>query len=100
MKSSSKKSTVVWPRVIDCGLADYALVLERQHELREKRRLKEIPDTVLVVEHRPVVTLGARQSANKLLAGRRSGAAAAQPHTIPGSLCSTRSWTYRNWALA
>jgi len=41
-----------------------------QHRLREKRRNGKIPDTVLVVEHPAVITLGARQSANKLRAGR------------------------------
>ena len=56
--------------IIDCGLANYREVLQLQHQLREKRRRGEIPDTVLIVEHRPVITLGARQSANKLLADR------------------------------
>ncbi len=53
--------------VIDCGLADYREVLQLQHELRDKRREGKIPDTVLVVEHPPAITLGARQNANKLL---------------------------------
>ena len=54
----------------DCGLADYRQILELQHRLCEKRRLDEIPNTVLIVEHPSVITLGARQSANKLLASR------------------------------
>ncbi len=57
-------------RIIDCGLADYRQVLKLQNQLRQKRRLGEIQNTVLVVEHLPVITLGARQSANKLLADR------------------------------
>ncbi|MCP4607848.1 MAG: lipoyl(octanoyl) transferase LipB [Planctomycetes bacterium] len=57
-------------RIIDCGLADYRETLQLQHELQEKRRLIEIQNTVLIVEHPPVITLGARQSANKLLANR------------------------------
>lgn len=57
-------------RIIDCGLADYREVLQLQHELREKRHTGEIPDTVLIVEHPSVITLGARQSANKLLISR------------------------------
>ena len=57
--------------IIDHGLADYREVLQLQHRLREKRRRGEIPNTVLIVEHQPVITLGARQSANKLLAGRQ-----------------------------
>jgi len=56
--------------IIDCGLTDYQEVLQLQHRLREKRRRNEIPNTVLILEHQPVITLGARQSANKLLAGR------------------------------
>ena len=57
--------------IIDCGLANYREVLQLQHQLREKRRRGEIPDTVLIVEHSPVITLGARQSTNKLLADRK-----------------------------
>jgi len=57
-------------RIIDCGLANYRNVLDQQHQLWEQRRFNEIPDTVLIVEHPPVITLGARQSANKLLISR------------------------------
>ncbi len=57
-------------RIIDCGLADYREVLQLQHQLREEKRRGEIPNTVLIVEHPSVITLGARQSANKLLASR------------------------------
>jgi len=56
--------------IIDCGLANYQGALQLQHRLREKRRRSEIPNTVLILEHPAVITLGARQSANKLLAGR------------------------------
>ena len=67
-----RKSKIERPlRIIDCGLADYREVLQLQHQLREKRRRGEIPDTVLIVEHFPVITLGARQSTNKLLADRK-----------------------------
>ena len=55
-------------KIYDCGLADYHEILQLQYHLREERRLGRIPNTVLVVEHPPVITLGARQSANKLLA--------------------------------
>jgi len=57
-------------RIIDCGLADYREILQLQNQLQEKRRLGKIQNTVLIVEHLPVITLGARQSANKLLANR------------------------------
>jgi lipoic acid synthetase len=56
--------------VRDCGLVDYREVLQTQHELRDQRREGKIPNTVLIVEHHPVITLGARQSANKLLANQ------------------------------
>jgi len=57
-------------RIIDCGLANYRETLQLQHRLRQKRSRGEIPNTVLILEHQPVITLGARQSANKLLADR------------------------------
>jgi lipoate-protein ligase B len=57
--------------IIDCGLANYREVLQLQHQLQEKRRRGEIPDTVLIVEHPATITLGARQSTNKLLADRK-----------------------------
>jgi len=61
-----KSSIVNHLRIIDCGLADYRQVLQLQHQLQEKRRRGEIQDIVFIVEHSPVITLGARQSANKL----------------------------------
>jgi lipoyl(octanoyl) transferase len=54
----------------DCGLGEYRQILQLQHELTDKRRRHEIPNTALLVEHPPVITLGARQSFNKLLVGR------------------------------
>lgn len=56
--------------IIDCGLADYRQVLQEQHQLCKKRQQGKLPNTILIVEHPPVITLGARQSANKLLASR------------------------------
>jgi len=56
--------------IVDCGLADYREVLELQYRLRDERYRGEIANTVLIVEHQPVITLGARQSANKLLVSR------------------------------
>jgi len=51
----------------DCALADYREVLALQQQLQEQRRAGQVGDAVLVVEHPPVITLGARKSANKLL---------------------------------
>jgi len=57
-------------QIRDCGLADYRQILQTQQLLREKRHQNEIPNTVLIVEHPAVITLGARQSSNKLLINR------------------------------
>jgi len=57
-------------QIRDCGLADYRQTLQNQQLLREKRLQNEIPNTVLIVEHPAVITLGARQSTNKLLVNR------------------------------
>ena len=51
----------------DLGLAEYREVLTLQRQLAEDRRSGACGDTVLIVEHPSVITLGARQSANKLL---------------------------------
>ncbi len=51
----------------DCGLANYSQILEMQLQLHEFRHQNKIPNTAIIVEHRPVITLGARQSTNKLL---------------------------------
>ena len=70
MKSIAEKTKYCSLSIRDCGLSDYREVLQLQHELHERKRQDKIPDTVLIVEHPPVITLGARQSANKLQAGR------------------------------
>ncbi|MCP4453492.1 MAG: lipoyl(octanoyl) transferase LipB [Planctomycetes bacterium] len=57
---------------VDCGLQPHAECLARQQDLVEQRRSGDIPDTVLLVEHPTVITLGARQSANKLLASEKT----------------------------
>lgn len=54
-------------QIRDLGLADYREVLILQQQLNRQRQAGEIGDTVLIVEHPPVITLGARRSANKLL---------------------------------
>ncbi len=68
VKSAAEKTKSYPLSITDCGLSDYRQVLQVQHQLHEKRRRGEIPNTVLLVEHTPVITLGARQSANKLQA--------------------------------
>jgi lipoate-protein ligase B len=57
-------------QIRDCGLADYHQILQMQQLLRQKRQQSEVPDTVLIVEHPAVITLGARQTSNRLLVSR------------------------------
>jgi lipoate-protein ligase B len=46
--------------VRDLGLIDYADALALQDDLVEQRLRNEIPDTLLLLEHPPVITLGRR----------------------------------------
>lgn len=98
-------------RICDCGLAEYRGLLQLQHRLREKVSRGKTPDTVFIAEHPPVITLGARQSANKLLASRStlakrvsmwsiSDEAAAQQLTIRANWSSIRFCIYRSLASA
>ncbi len=50
----------------DCGLMPYAAALALQLELCIQRQTDEIDNTILIVEHPPVITLGARKTENKL----------------------------------
>jgi lipoate-protein ligase B len=45
-------------QILDLGTEPYAATLERQHELVRLRLLGAVPDTLILVEHPPVVTLG------------------------------------------
>ncbi len=54
-------------RVYDCGVCAYHDVLNLQHDMCRHRWQEKIGNTVLIVEHPPVITLGARESENKLL---------------------------------
>jgi lipoic acid synthetase len=69
-KMAGRRTSTFTPDIRDCGLAYFHSVLDLQHRLVEQRRQNEIGDTILIVEHQPVITLGTRQSANKLLIGR------------------------------
>jgi len=63
-----EKATKSYPlKICDYGTANYGDILNLQHQLRDKRRSGEIPNTIILVEHPPVITLGARKSANNLL---------------------------------
>lgn len=56
--------------LIDCGLKDYQSVLAMQEKTVKDLQAGVDGDTVFIVEHPPVITLGARSSANKLLKDR------------------------------
>lgn len=45
-------------QVLDLGLEPYGTTLSRQERLVHERQLDLVPDTLLLVEHPPVVTLG------------------------------------------
>jgi lipoyl(octanoyl) transferase len=51
----------------DCGLTRYSDALKFQSALLEHRQKNGVSNTVLLLEHKPVITLGARESENKLL---------------------------------
>lgn len=55
------------PLYIDCGIMSYREMLDLQSRLQSFRISKKIPNTILFVEHPPVITLGARKPINKLL---------------------------------
>lgn len=59
----------------DCGLMPYTEALDLQMGLCASRIADAINNTVLIVEHPPVITRGARQSENKLLTSEAAIAA-------------------------
>ena len=65
-KSTSRDSL----QICDFGLADYRKTLQIQLNLCKERQEDRIQNTVLLAEHPSVITLGARQSRNKLLVSR------------------------------
>ena len=54
-------------RTIDWGLTDYQAAWDRQLELVAARKSNSIPDTLVLTEHRPVFTIGARPGAENHL---------------------------------
>jgi len=69
-ESASEKTKKHPLRIRDWGLAEYRTILRLQQQLCEQRHQDKIPNTVLIVEHPAVITLGARPSSNKLLVSR------------------------------
>src|SRR5690606_5291139 len=52
-------------QVLDLGTADYREVWRKQLELVEARQIGQAPDTLVVVEHPHVFTLGRRRDAQQ-----------------------------------
>lgn len=53
--------------IIDCGIKDYGSVLAMQEKAMLALQAGSDEEVIFVVEHPPVITLGARSSSNKLL---------------------------------
>ena len=61
--------------VLHLGLVDYTTALELQHTLVELRKRSHIGDTLLLLEHPPVITLGRNADAKNILASKEQLAA-------------------------
>jgi lipoyl(octanoyl) transferase len=57
-------------RVLYAPQVPYAVALEAQNDLRSRRQREEIPDTLLLLEHPAVITLGKRGGEGDLLLPR------------------------------
>jgi lipoyl(octanoyl) transferase len=55
-------------QVQDLGVVEYEEALAHQFDLVERRRREEIPDTLLLLEHPPVITMGRKARDDDLLA--------------------------------
>ena len=56
------------------GLVPYASALKLQESLVKQRRASEIPDTLLLLEHPHVITLGTSSSTDHILVGEEERA--------------------------
>ncbi len=54
----------------DLGVISYSKALALQESLRERRIANQIPDTILLLEHEPVFTMGKKDCASDLLSSR------------------------------
>ena len=58
-------------RIIDYGRIDYFEALDIQRKLQQERIEESIPDTLMVVEHEPVLTLGKRGEYSNILVSEK-----------------------------
>jgi lipoate-protein ligase B len=93
------------------GRERYALTWTRQLELHSQRRQGAIPDTLVLVEHEPVITLGRQgELANLLLSEERLAALGIDFHRVerggdityhgPGQLVGYPIWHLRERGLS
>jgi lipoate-protein ligase B len=69
MDTENKKSNIkCW--LLNLDTIDYDDGLELQKELEEKRKLNQIPDTIVLLEHHPVYTMGRGTDPDNLLMSR------------------------------
>jgi len=61
--------------IVHLGVIDYATALELQHTLVSLRKQDRIADTLLLLEHPPVITLGRNADAKNILASKEQLAA-------------------------
>ncbi|PKM96338.1 MAG: octanoyltransferase [Firmicutes bacterium HGW-Firmicutes-1] len=54
-------------RIVKMGLIDYEEALEIQYELQQQRIEGKCEDTLLLLEHKPVITLGTRGDVSNIL---------------------------------
>lgn len=54
-------------RLLDLGTREYAQTLQLQRDLVQRRYRQEIPDTLILVEHEPVLTIGRAGSKSNIL---------------------------------
>jgi lipoyl(octanoyl) transferase len=62
--------------IVDVGRMGYAEALELQRATVEKRRAESIPDTLILVEHPPVITMGRKATDEDILVSNSTLAAA------------------------
>jgi lipoyl(octanoyl) transferase len=68
MQHFSQKKKII--NIIDLGVIDYKEALQFQERLLLLRKEERIDDTMLILEHMPVITIGKRGNQNNILASK------------------------------
>ena len=68
MKSEIKKV-----EILDLGLMEYNECLNEMYKIRDKRKIGKGKDTLILVEHHPVATLGRRVKMNEIIGNQTNG---------------------------